>query len=104
MEKEHVHVMVNNEHKHPHVHSETGIVVKRLINTIEHLKEVKDMVHIGKDCADVLIQLSTVKLEINDTGRIILKDHILHCIVEAVESGDFETVNELNKAINQFVK
>ena len=58
----------------------------------------------GRDCTEVLIQLSAVKAAINNTGKIILEDHIEHCIVDAVEHGDIKAIQELNKAIDRFVK
>ena len=36
--------------------------------------------------------------------KVILQDHIEHCIVDAVESGDKEALDELNKAIDRFIK
>ena len=41
---------------------------------------------------------------LNSTGRVILKDHIAHCIVDAVESGDNEAVDSLNQAIDRFMR
>jgi Uncharacterized protein conserved in bacteria len=52
----------------------------------------------------VLIQLSAVKAAINNTGKVILHDHIQHCLVEAVETGDTEAIEELNRAIDRFIK
>ena len=52
----------------------------------------------------MLIQLSAVKSAINNTGKVILQDHIEHCIVDAVESGDHEALEELSRAIDRFVK
>ena len=62
------------------------------------------MVEDGRDCSEVLIQLSAVKAAINNTGKVILQDHIEHCIVDAIESGDRETLKELQKAIDRFIK
>lgn len=62
------------------------------------------MVENGRDCSEVLIQLSAVKSAINNTGKIILQDHIEHCIVDAVENGDKEAIKELEKAIDRFMK
>ena len=53
------------------------------------------MVEEGRDCSEVLIQLSAVKSAINNTGKVILKEHIEHCLVDAVECGDMESVKEL---------
>jgi DNA-binding FrmR family transcriptional regulator len=62
------------------------------------------MVEDGKDCAEVLIQLAAVRSAINGICKIILKDHIDHCIVDAVEKGDMETIQELNKSIEMLMK
>ena len=62
------------------------------------------MVERGDDCADVLIQLAAVRSALNSTGKIILKDHIAHCLVDAVETGDMKTVEQLNQAIDQFMR
>ena len=71
---------------------------------IGHMESIKRMVEEGRDCTEVLIQLSAVKAAINNTGKIILEDHIEHCIVDAVEHGDIKAIQELNKAIDRFVK
>lgn len=62
------------------------------------------MVENDDDCSDVLIQLAAVKSAINNTGKVILKDHMEHCIVHAVENGDIEMIDELNNAIDKFMK
>ena len=41
---------------------------------------------------------------LNNTGKILLKDHIEHCLVEAVENGDMASIDRLNKAIELFLK
>ncbi len=76
----------------------------RLARAIGHLQKVKQMVEDDEDCSDVLIQLAAVKSAINNTGKVILKDHMAHCIVHAVEDGDTEMIDELNAAIDKFMK
>ena len=51
-----------------------------------------------------VVQLAAVISALNSTGRVILKDHIAHCIVDAVESGDNEAVESLNQAIDRFMR
>ena len=62
------------------------------------------MVERGEDCSQVLIQLAAVRSALGSTGKIILKDHIEHCLVDAIETGDKEMVQQLNRAIDQFIK
>ena len=93
-----------HSHGHAHTHENTKAVLNRLSRAIGHLESIKKMVENGRDCSEVLIQLSAVKAAINNTGKGILHDHIQHCLVEAVESGDTEAIDELNKAIDRFIK
>ena len=77
----------------------TGLPVRSV-----HLESVKKMVEDGRDCSEVLIQLSAVRSAINNIGKVILEDHIQHCIVDAVELGDQEAIANLCQAIDKFVK
>ena len=96
-EKTHTHVLEDGTrvvhshepgHSHSHTHTHTKAVLNRLSRAIGHLESIRRMVEEGRDCSEVLIQLSAVKAAINNTGKVILQDHIEHCIVDAVESGD----------------
>lgn len=91
-------------HGHTHSHAHTKAVLNRLSRAIGHMESIRRMVEDGRDCSEVLIQLSAVKSAINNTGKIILQDHIEHCIVDAVENGDKEAIKELEKAIDRFMK
>lgn len=93
----------DHDHK-PHNHSHSKAVINRLSKAIGHLESVRKMVESGRDCSEVLIQLSAVKAAINNTGKIILQDHIENCIVSAVREGDDQAIEELNKAIDRFMK
>jgi len=87
-----------------HRHTDTKNIINRLSRAIGHLEAVKQMVEQGRDCSEVLIQLAAVKSAINNTGKIILKDHLNHCITDAVKNDDSKALEEINKAIDQFVK
>ena len=92
------------KHNHTHSHEHTKDVSNRLARAIGHLQKVKQMVESGDDCSDVLIQLAAVKSAINNTDKVILKDHMEHCIVHALENGNIEMIEELNNAIDKFMK
>ena len=91
-------------HAHTHTHANTKAVLNRLSRAIGHLESIRRMVEDGRDCSEVLIQLSAVKSAINNTGKVILKDHIEHCLVDAVECGDMESIKDRTEAIDRFMK
>lgn len=82
-----------------HIHESKKSVQNRMARAIGHLNSVKKMIDENRDCSDILIQLSAVKAELNNLGKIILQDHLNHCIVDAIETGDKEMLASLNNAI-----
>ncbi len=92
------------EHHHHHSQEHVKEVSNRLARAIGHLQKVKRMVENDEDCSEVLIQLAAVKSAINNTGKVILKDHMNHCIVHALEDNDTEMLEELSNAIDKFIK
>lgn len=87
-------------------HSHTGKkkVLDRLSRAIGHLEAIRRMVEEDRDCSEVLVKIAAVRTAVNNVGRIILLDHINHCIVHAVENGDQKALDDLNTAVNRFVK
>lgn len=102
-EHEHSH---GHHHSHSHTHDPEKIhaIVVRLARSVGHLESVKKMLENGKDCADILIQLAAVRSEINNAGKLLLKEHMEHCIVEAVRESDQEAIERMNQAIDRFMK
>ena len=93
-----------HNHSHPHHHENTKAVLNRMSRAIGHMESIMHMVEDGRDCSEVLIQIAAVRSAINNIGKIILEDHINHCIVDAVETGDKKALEDLNEAIEKFVK
>ena len=89
-------------HSHTHPHTQTKAVLNRLARAIGHLEHVRKMVEDGQDCTDVLIQLAAVRSALSSTAKIILKDHIEHCVTGA-NAGDAESLSALNDAINKYI-
>lgn len=87
-----------------HEHENTKAVINRLSRAIGHLESVKKMVEDGRDCSEVLIQIAAVKSAVNNIGKIILQDHINHCVIDAAATGDQKVLDDLNSAIDKFIK
>ncbi len=94
-----------HDHSHGHVHSHqhTQDVTNRISRAVGHLESVKKMVESGRDCSEVLVQLAAVRGALDSVSRIILKDHIEHCIVDAVEEGDQSALDALSDAIDKII-
>lgn len=94
----------DSDHTHPHTHENTKAVLNRLSRAIGHLESVKRMVEDGRDCSEVLVQIAAVRSAISNIGKVILQDHIQHCLVDAVEHDDEQALDDLCQAIDKFIK
>ena len=104
---EHAHLHedgTSHGHEHGHHHPNSKAVSNRLARAIGHLEAVKRMVDREEDCSEILTQLAAVRSAINNAGKVILMDHLNHCIVEAVEEEDYDKIKEFGDAIQKFVK
>ena len=100
----HMHTHVHGEHTHTHSPEHKKSVLNRMSRIIGHMESVKKMVENDRDCTDVLIQLSAVSSALQGVSRAVLKEHMSTCIVEAVQEDDMEALQELNDAIDKFMK
>ena len=102
----HAHIDGEHHHDHGHIHSEehTRRVLNRMSRIIGHMESTRRMVENGRDCSEVLIQLSAIESAIKSVSRVILKEHMSTCIIDAVKHDDLDTIEELNKAIDKFIR
>ena len=91
-------------HGHTHSHEHTAAVLNRLARAAGHLEAVRRMVEDGRDCSEVLIQLAAVRSALTATSKIILKDHMEHCVVDAIEQNDQTALEELERAIDSLLR
>ena len=85
-------------------HAHTKSVLDRLSRAIGHMNAVRNMVEQGRDCPEVLIQLAAVRSAITKTCEVIMKDHLEHCIVDAINTGDTGALDELKRAVEILMK
>ena len=96
----------SHAHSHTHTHSpeHTKTVINRMNRAIGHMEAVRTMVEDGSDSSEVLRQIAAIRSARNNIGKLILKEHISHCVVDAVETGDEQCLTDLEDAINKFIK
>lgn len=92
----------DHSHAHGHTHTQTKAVINRLSRAIGHLESVKRMVEDGRDCTEVLVQLAAVRSALNSTAKVILKDHLEHCVTDS-DTDASDQLAALNDAIDKFM-
>ena len=86
-----------------HTHIYQKAILNRISRAAGHLNAVKKMVEQGRDCSEILIQLAAIRAEITGMSKVIVKEHIEHCITDAVQSHDEQAMEQLKGAIERLL-
>lgn len=73
-------------------------LVKRLKRAEGHLRHVIGMIEQGQPCVDIARQMAAVESAITSAKRVLIHDHIDHCLTE----DRAETLNEM-KALTKLL-
>ncbi len=65
---------------------------------------IRRMLADGRDCEDLLLQLSAVESSVNKVAKIILKDHLNHCVKESIEQGESDILDHFNSILDKYIK
>ncbi|MGN0039044.1 MAG: metal-sensing transcriptional repressor [Coriobacteriales bacterium] len=75
---------------------------KRLNRAIGQLGGVKAMLDDNRYCGDVLTQLAAVQSAVRKVSELVLKNHMETCVVEQIQRGNLEVVDEALGLIARF--
>ena len=83
-------------------------LVTRLHRIEGQVRGIERMLEDDRYCIDILTQISAVSTALDAVAFKILDDHVNHCVVGALASGDEEDVatktRELLEAVQRFAK
>lgn len=77
---------------------------KRLNRAIGQLNGVKSMIDDNRYCGDVLMQLSAAESAIHSISAIVLQNHLETCVVEQIQEGNTEIVDEVMQLMKRFAR
>ena len=76
---------------------------KNRLNRIEgQVRGVKKMVEEDRYCDDILIQLSAIDKSIKSLANYILENHMYGCVLNNLEKGNYEIIDEVVKLFRRF--
>jgi DNA-binding FrmR family transcriptional regulator len=78
-------------------------VSSRINRVCGQLNGIKQMVNDDRYCGDVLTQLAAVESAVKAISREVMQDHLETCVVERVQSGDVDAVDEVMDLFRKFM-
>lgn len=81
---------------------------KELLNRLSRIegqvRGVKKMIEEERYCVDVLTQVSAIQSALNSFNKVLLSNHIKSCVVEDIQNGREEVVDELCSTIQKLMR
>lgn len=98
------HCSIPSERKSHH----SDIVKQNLItrlNRIEgQIRGIKGLIDKDTYCDDVITQISATQSALNSVAKILLEGHMKNCVVERIQEGDMEVLDEVLVTIHKLIK
>lgn len=77
-------------------------VIKRLKTIRGHIQGVEKMIDEGKNCDEIMQQITAIKSSVEKVGWLIIKDNAVDCLMSEPVTKD--EVNKTIQRIAQFLK
>ncbi|MDR9852306.1 metal-sensitive transcriptional regulator [Paenibacillus sp. VCA1] len=93
----------SERHSHHSRQTKNNLITR--LNRIEgQIRGVKGLIEKDTYCDDVLNQIAAIQAALNGVGKLLLEDHMRSCVVERIESGDHEVIDELLVTVKKLMK
>jgi CsoR family transcriptional regulator, copper-sensing transcriptional repressor len=75
------------------------------LNRIEgQIRGIKGLIEKDTYCDDVITQISATQSALNSVARILLEGHMKTCVLEKIQEGDTEILDEVLVTIQKLMK
>jgi DNA-binding FrmR family transcriptional regulator len=93
-----------DERKSHHSDKAKNNLISRLNRIEGQIRGVKGLIEKDTYCDDVLNQISSIQSALNGVGKLLLEHHMKSCVIERIQDGEHEVINELLITINKLMK
>jgi DNA-binding FrmR family transcriptional regulator len=90
-------------HKHRE-QPEADALLRRLSRIEGQVRGVRGMVEKEAYCTDILVQVSAIQSALNAFARELLGSHIRTCVVQDIQNGKLDVVDDLLSTIQKMMK
>ncbi|WJH33945.1 metal-sensitive transcriptional regulator [Paenibacillus aurantius] len=93
-----------DERKSHHSDKTKSNLINRLNRIEGQVRGLKGLIERDVYCDDVLNQISSVQSALNGVGKLLLEHHMKSCVLERIQDGENEVIDELLTTINKLMK
>ncbi|PLT35141.1 metal-sensitive transcriptional regulator [Bacillus sp. V5-8f] len=75
------------------------------LNRIEgQIRGIKGLIEKDTYCDDVITQISATQSALNSVAKLLLEGHMKSCVVERIQEGDLEVLDEVLITVQKLMK
>lgn len=86
----------------------SDVMKKKLVHRLNRIegqvRGVKSMIEKDTYCDDVLNQIASIQSALHSVGKLLLEGHMKSCVVERLQDGEQEVIDELLTTIHKLLK
>jgi len=94
----------SSERKSHHSESTKQNLARRLNRIEGQIRGVKAMIEKDVYCDDVLTQIAAAQSALGSVAKLLLEGHLRSCVIERIEAGEHEVIDELMTTVNRLMK
>lgn len=94
----------SHERKSHHSDKLKSNLISRLNRIEGQIRGVKGLIEKDTYCDDVLNQISSIQSALNGAGKLLLEHHMKSCVIERIQEGDREVIDELLVTMSKLLK
>ncbi|MBT2640205.1 metal-sensitive transcriptional regulator [Bacillus sp. ISL-41] len=92
------------ERKSHHSDKVKNSLVVRLNRIEGQIRGIKGLIERDTYCDDVITQISATQSALNSVAKVLLEGHLKGCVVDRLEQGDFDVIDEVLVTIHKLIK
>ncbi|MCR8645349.1 metal-sensitive transcriptional regulator [Paenibacillus sp. N1-5-1-14] len=93
-----------DERKSHHSDKTKSSLLNRLNRIEGQIRGVKGLIEKNTYCDDVLNQISSIQSALNGVGKLLLEHHMKGCVIDRIQEGDHNVLDELLTTMNKLMK
>lgn len=95
---------VSSERKSHHSDAVKKNLITRLNRIEGQIRGIKGLIEKDTYCDDVITQISATQSALNSVAKVLLEGHLKSCVVERIQEGDLEVLDEVLTTVQRLMK
>ncbi|MCH6266791.1 MULTISPECIES: metal-sensitive transcriptional regulator [Neobacillus] len=93
-----------NHRKSHHSDKVKSNLVTRLNRIEGQIRGIKGLIEKDTYCDEVINQIAATQSALNSVAKILLEGHMKSCVVERIQEGDFDVIDEVLVTVQKLMK